>query len=739
MATNALGKSTSNAAALTLAPLVAANSMTNGLRRYWRFDEATGCSAADTSGRHRSGNLINFPAGSNAQWTAGIIGVALRFGGATTLQHVIVPSVPLPSTPSYTIAAWVQADSRPVWASITKNWFGFTHFGLDAGGGQLSNYFGISPSGQIRVAETEVFPLGTWQHVVCTVESGARKLYRNGLLMATQAFTGTLYSPLPAPMGIGVKLNGAGAAEDSTAGYWHGLIDDLALWHRTLSAGEISTLYATGVQGQSLDNPNTLPPANALVISEFLGDNAGGPPDEDYDSSDWIELFNDAGSAVNLDGYYLTDDRLNKTKWRFPAVSLASGSYLLVWASNKDRRVAGQVLHTNFSLSDGEELYLIAPDETPIVQGYSAPLNWTLGDVSTLIDRYPDETNVSFGVLGGANLPHYFKTPTPGGVNGATTPASGPIITQEAHSPAQPTPGGEVTVTAGIRPQQDELIAGDPTPNFIISATLKYRAMYGAESSVAMRNDGTSGDALANDEIWTSVIPGTHGATAGQMLRWSINATTDQGNSRSSPHFLLTDSPRYHGTVVADISLTTPLPVLHRFIQTPTQADSEAGTVCSIFFNGEFHDNCRIRIRGNTSRTFPKKSHKIDLPPGRLLPLKLVPPSQPEPPQVSELNINTTYTDKSYVRALLASEMHTLTGIASPEIYHVHQRENGAFYSVALFVENVDDIFLKKHGIDEHGAFYKAVGDNGACDFTAAAAFEKKIDTKKAMPICRAS
>lgn len=41
-------------------------------------------------------------------------------------------------------------------------------------------------------------------------------------------------------------------------------------------------------------------------------------------------------------------------------------------------------------------------------------------------------------------------------------------------------------------------------------------------------------------------------------------------------------------------------------------------------------------------------------------------------------------------------------------------------------MENVDDIFLKKHGIDEHGAFYKAVGDNGACDFTSAAAFEKK-------------
>lgn len=725
VATNTVGSTASNAAALTLVPVITPNAMTAGLRGYWRFDETTGCSAADTSGQHRSGNLINFPAGSNAHWTAGKIGGALRFGGPATFQHVIVPAVPLPTTPSYSIAAWVQADSRPVWASIAKNWFGFTHFGLDAGGGQLSNYFGLSPSGQIRVAETEIFPLSTWQHVVCTAESGTLKLYRNGVLAATQAFTGTMYSPLPAPMGIGVKLNGA-IADTGSPGYWHGLIDDLALWHRTLSAAEISTLYAAGVQGQSLDNPNPLPPATSLVISEFLGDNAGGALDEDYDSSDWLELYNGTAAAVNLDGYWLTDDITNKTKWRLPAVNLPANGYQLVWASNKDRRVVGQPLHTNFSLSDGEELYLIAPDGTTIVHGYTSPLNWTPGNAATLIDRYPDETNVSCGVQGGANQTGYFKSPTPGGVNGAKTSSYGPIITQETHTPLQPAPGEPVTVTARIRPQQDELVEGNPAPNYIVSATLTYRVMYGAETSIAMRNDGTGGDAVAGDEIWTGVIPGTHGATAGQMLRWSISGLSAQGPARRSPQFLLPDSAQYHGTIIADTSLTTPLPVLHRFMQTPALADSEAGTVCSIFFNGEFHDNCRIRIRGNTSRGFPKKSHKIDLPPGERIPLKLVPVGQPEPPQVSELNINTTYTDKSYVRALMAAEMHALSGIASPEIFHIHQRENGAFYSVALCVENVDDIFLKKHGIDEHGAFYKAVGDNGACDFTTAAAFEKK-------------
>lgn len=205
-----------------------------------------------------------------------------------------------------------------------------------------------------------------------------------------------------------------------------------------------------------------------------------------------------------------------------------------------------------------------------------------------------------------------------------------------------------MTVTARIRPQQDQITGGNPAANFISSATLTYRVMYGAETSVDMRNDGTGDDAVAGDEIWTGVIPGTHGGTAGQMLRWSISAVSDQGGTRRSPQFLLPDSAWYPTARSSPTFFTTPLPVLHRFMQTPALADSESGTVCSIFFNGEFHDNCRIRIRGNTSRGFPEEPQ--DRPPGRRarVPLKLVPVGQPEPPQVAELNINTTYTDKSY-------------------------------------------------------------------------------------------
>ena len=74
---------------------------------------------------------------------------------------------------------------------------------------------------------------------------------------------------------------------------------------------------------------------------------------EDGDHPDWIELLNITNAEVNLDGWFLSDDPLTPMKWRFPAVTLPGRGYLVVFASEKDRAVAGAPLHTNFALSAG--------------------------------------------------------------------------------------------------------------------------------------------------------------------------------------------------------------------------------------------------------------------------------------------------------------------------------------------------------------------------------------------------
>ena len=112
-----------------------------------------------------------------------------------------------------------------------------------------------------------------------------------------------------------------------------------------------------------------------LNITEFLAKNADVITDEDGDYSDYIELFNSGPSAVDLDGYYLTDDSGALTKFRLPAVTLDADDFLLVFASGKNRAVPGSELHSNFSLaSAGDYLALVEPDGATVVQDFGPSL-----------------------------------------------------------------------------------------------------------------------------------------------------------------------------------------------------------------------------------------------------------------------------------------------------------------------------------------------------------------------------
>ncbi len=112
--------------------------------------------------------------------------------------------------------------------------------------------------------------------------------------------------------------------------------------------------------------------AQPVIISEFMASNSRTLADEDGSYEDWIEIANTGGSTVNLAGWYLTDTPANLTKWQFPATNIGSGQFIVVFASNKDRRVPGTNLHTNFRLSaDGEYLALVQPDGTTIASEFS--------------------------------------------------------------------------------------------------------------------------------------------------------------------------------------------------------------------------------------------------------------------------------------------------------------------------------------------------------------------------------
>lgn len=123
-----------------------------------------------------------------------------------------------------------------------------------------------------------------------------------------------------------------------------------------------------------------------VIISEFLASNNSttGLRDENNEAQDWIEIHNPGTAAVNLQDWGLTDASGDPFQWRFPATNLNAGGYMVVFASEKNRAVAGAPLHTNFRLSTGGEyLALVRPD----------------GTIASEFNEYPRQVpNLSYGV-----------------------------------------------------------------------------------------------------------------------------------------------------------------------------------------------------------------------------------------------------------------------------------------------------------------------------------------------------
>lgn len=151
-----------------------------------------------------------------------------------------------------------------------------------------------------------------------------------------------------------------------------------------------------------------LPPS--LEISEFMAANQNTLLDQDGDSSDWIEIYNGTGNPVNLAGWFLSVEPTNLTQWAFPGYVLASGDYLVVFASGKNRTAVTNELHTNFKLPAAGSFLALVDSQTNLV--------------SCFAPAYPaQQTDVAYGrdpVL--LNAIGYFPVPTPGDPNLTTGP-----------------------------------------------------------------------------------------------------------------------------------------------------------------------------------------------------------------------------------------------------------------------------------------------------------------------------
>ena len=99
---------------------------------------------------------------------------------------------------------------------------------------------------------------------------------------------------------------------------------------------------------------------NGVVINELMAQNNTTVTDEVGDYEDWIELYNNNATPVDLSGYYLTDTSAQLTKWQIPTGTIIpANGYLIIWA---DSEPVDGPLHASFKLaSTGESVVLSNP------------------------------------------------------------------------------------------------------------------------------------------------------------------------------------------------------------------------------------------------------------------------------------------------------------------------------------------------------------------------------------------
>ena len=449
----------------------------------------------------------------------------------------------------------------------------------------------------------------------------------------------------------------------------------------------------------------------APYISEFMASNTrtngtGSLIDEDREASDWIEIYNPSGVAINLDGWHLTDSAGNLTKWRFPATNLAGGGFLVVFASGKDRRVPGARLHTSFSLSaGGEYLALVKPDGATIASEYAPAYPQQVPDIS---HGFAQSGSPPGYTTSAENV--YFTTATPGAVNLGGTAVPGPVIEEVTHTPNVPLDHENLTVTARIR----------PSFRAIGTVTMRYRIMFNNELTTAMFDDGAHGDGAAGDGVYGATIPANL-STNGQMIRYLIAATDVTASASRWPLFTNpTATEEYLGTIVNPTNVTSKLPIFHLFVA-PGQMvgiDSEGGGRLAFFYDGEFYDNVYMELRGNTSAGLNKKAHRLEFLRGHEL--RHAGPGG----RTRKSSLLAEKLDPAYLRQHLCFWFLNRIGVPAPYDYPVRVQMNGAFYQLAFHNDVIGQEQVERMGYDPRGALYKAVG-NLVPGFNSTGVFQK--------------
>ena len=207
----------------------------------WGFDEGSGNVAYDTSGNGRDGTIEGDP-----QWVVGKIGGALKFDGDD--DQITLNDLLTVGSSSNTVAAWVKVP-----LAGTEGLGATERVGIVLGSypDSPNSNWELHAEGQIRLWWNggEIDHRGTtdlrdniWHHVAWVRDKATSTNY--------QYIDGQLETSI-ATLGTDITFNTThkiGGDNRGNPPNWHGLLDDVRVYNRALSAEEVDAHYREEVK-----------------------------------------------------------------------------------------------------------------------------------------------------------------------------------------------------------------------------------------------------------------------------------------------------------------------------------------------------------------------------------------------------------------------------------------------------------------------------------------------------------
>jgi hypothetical protein len=205
------------------------NLNSDGLVANWKFDDANETITHDVSGCGHTGTLFNGPA-----LTMGLIGNALYFDGRDDYVAIFhTPALDVGNTLS--VAAWVKPASSAR-QTIVGQFDSSGRWQLELTN-EAANKICISAREALVACIGKAATVGAWNHIVYTRTgpgTGVHKFYLNGI---SYSLTTDL-----SPDYIDSSIKELGRAKPGLQQF-HGHMDDVRIYNRALSAGEVRALY----------------------------------------------------------------------------------------------------------------------------------------------------------------------------------------------------------------------------------------------------------------------------------------------------------------------------------------------------------------------------------------------------------------------------------------------------------------------------------------------------------------